>query len=55
MGSIKKSAQYKFLQGFCDSEAEEENKEGYAISVVYNPSANIVLQSWMLDGITRRE
>lgn len=32
-----------------------EDKQGYAISVVYNPSANITLQSWMIDGITNRE
>lgn len=47
--------QYRFTQGFCDSEAEAEHEQGYAISVVYNPSANIVLQSWMIDEITPRE
>lgn len=52
---LKKIAQYRFLQGFCDSEAEAEDKQGYAISVVYNPFANIILQSWMIDGITNRK
>ena len=52
---LKEIAQYRFLQGFCDSEAEAEDKQGYAISVVYNPSANITLQSWMIGGITSRE
>lgn len=52
---LKNLAQYRFLQSFCDSEAEVEDKKGYAISVVYNPSANIILQSWMIDGITSRE
>ena len=52
---FKKLAQYGFFQGFCDSEAEAEDKQGYAISVVYNPSANITFQSWMIDGITSRE
>lgn len=52
---FKNIAQYRFLQGFCDSEAEAEDTQGYAISVDYNPSANIILQSWMIDGITSRE
>ena len=52
---FKELAKYRFLQGFCDSEADAEDKQGYAISVLYNPSANIVLQSWMIDGITSRE
>lgn len=52
---FKKLAQYRFLQGFCDSEARAEDKQGYAISVVYSPSANIILQPWMIDGITSRE
>lgn len=52
---LKELAQYRFSRGFCDSEAEVEDKHGYAISVVYNPSANIILQSWRIDGITRRE
>lgn len=52
---LRNIAQYGFLKGFCDSEAEAEDKQGYAISVVYNPSTNIILQSWMIDGITSRE
>lgn len=52
---FKKIAQYRFIQGFCDIEAEVEDEQGYAISVNYNPSADIILQSWMIDGITSRE
>ena len=44
-----------FSKGFCDSEARAEDKNGYAISVDYTPSANIILQSWKIDGLTCRE
>ena len=52
---LKQLDQYSFLQGFCDNEAEAEDKQGYAISVVYNPTANIIFQSWMIDGLTPRK
>ena len=54
IGFFKELSQYRFLRGFCDSEAEAEDNKGYAISVDYNPSANIILQSWMIDGTTGR-
>lgn len=52
---LKEVAPYGFRKGFCDSEAEPEDEHGYAISVVYDPSAKISLQSWMMDGLTSRE
>lgn len=52
---LKELVHYRFLQGFCDSEAGAEDKQGHAISVVYDPSASIIFQSWMIDGITSRD
>lgn len=51
---FKEISQLGFRKGFCDSEAEAEDEHGYAISVDYNPFANIALQSWKIDGLTSR-
>lgn len=52
---LKESADFGFSKGFCDREARVEDKCGYAISVDYLPSVNVILQSWKIDGLTSRE
>lgn len=52
---LKEISGFGFSKGFCDSEAGAGDKCGYAISVDYTPSANIILQSWKIDGFTSRE
>ena len=52
---LKEISEFKFLYGFCDNEAEPEDKHGYAIFVDYELSSKISFQSWKIDGLTNRE
>ena len=51
---LKELSSLEFSKGFCDSEAVARDECGYAISVDYGPSVNMILQSWKIDGLTGR-
>lgn len=51
---LKELSRLEFSRAFCDSEAAAGDECGYAISVEYGPSVNIILQSWKIDGLTGR-
>ncbi len=51
---LKELSSLEFSKGFCDSEAVAGHESGYAISVDYEPSVNMILQSWKIDGLTGR-